>query len=134
MPAASWFLDHDVCLIVNYVNFWVLILAIFCCLLLLQLECCGAYNYTDFAAATVWNNSYTSSGVTINAIVPPTCCKVDDISLFPGSLDEITFDNLADCLANASPDNTNTVVSYSSLVSFVRYQFVERSIKWLGSW
>ena len=78
---------------------------------LLQFECCGTTNYTDFAVnATKWNSTYTVGGVVVNAVVPPMCCTMKDHSDFPGHIEDVQFVDLQGCLAGSHPNATNTKV------------------------
>merc|ERR1711976_154531 len=78
-------------------------------------KCCGAKNSTDFQDTEKWPGYYTVSGVNVTSAVPATCCKMDDYSKWPNSLDEITFVNITECISNADSYAANTEGCYDSI-------------------
>lgn len=80
-----------------------------------QFQCCGNTNYTDFENyAQNWNrlvnytDTTTNNVTTITARVPIMCCKTSSSSTFPS---DIRFENLEECLVNATSTTTNHAVS-----------------------
>jgi len=64
----------------------------------IELECCGAQSPNDFSGIS-WDGSYEINGVDVDAIVPASCCLLNDPGKFP-ILTTGDFVNLEGCLRN----------------------------------
>ncbi len=82
------------------------------------MECCATNNYTDYSRSTSWttkNYTIPTSGggsKTVVAVVPISCCKVDDPSKFPDKMDEMKFTDLEGCLTNPTSTTVNEQVRH----------------------
>lgn len=82
----------------------------------IKFKCCGVNNYTDYAATDlVWPGYYTVEGVNVSAVVPASCCILDDYSVWPDSLDQVSFTNITECITSADPYVTNTEGCYETI-------------------
>jgi len=92
----------------------------------LQLGCCGVTNYTDYASAEAWTASgaYTYDSVAIAAVIPPSCCQVNDGSLYPVSVTEITpMTTWAGCM-----ETGHTGANLGGCVTTVKEQLMNYSL------
>jgi len=67
---------------------------------LLQEQCCGAYNYSDYERAG-WSQTININAATIDTKIPVSCCKKSSTAgETPTSVTD--FENLAGCLNGQS--------------------------------
>lgn len=73
-------------------------------------DCCGMDNSTDFDVASAWNKTYAytvgSTTFSANMVIPPTCCKFKDKSLYPLQIDQLEM------VENTCPINPNATISW----------------------
>jgi hypothetical protein len=91
-----------------------------------EVACCGVNNYTDYANFN-WNRTFTvkssdGSPMTIqNAVVPPSCCTLNQKNVVPKTTDD--FADLPNCLQGGG--NYNAVGCYSAVRSLaVTYFYI----------
>ena len=82
-------------------------------------ECCGSTSWNNYPdLATVWDANYTVSGVSVNAVVPPTCCLQTTASSFP---DSVEFVNIEECMVNGNSTFINSDGCYETIIDHIYY-------------
>jgi len=89
-----------------------------------KLGCCAVMNASEYIGNTVagggaWDNTYTMSGVSMQAQVPPSCCKITGgpSSFNADDVGDLEFTNLDTCMMNKDPASTNMEGCYPTLLS-----------------
>lgn len=80
----------------------------------LQFGCCGVSNYTSYATASLWTNTYTYNSASFTADIPPSCCQVTGADAYPSIYEGITpLTSYSDCMTLAG--GANLVGCYTTI-------------------
>ncbi|CAH1772214.1 unnamed protein product [Owenia fusiformis] len=86
-------------------------------------DCCGINNSTDFDVASAWNRSYTLTtnniSSTVNMVIPPSCCRFTDKSLYPSNIGSLTFVNDTCPIAPTTSNSWLNTGCYQTIYDFV---------------
>ena len=68
-----------------------------------QLHCCGTHGFDDYKNTTKWDKKVVllnSAGKaeSVTAVVPLSCCRLEDPSKFPNELDKLKFKDAKKCV------------------------------------
>ena len=67
-----------------------------------QYKCCGSNSHTNYVdLTTTWTASYLIAGEIVEPVVPPTCCKQETGSEYPG---HVEFKGLEECMVQGNED------------------------------
>lgn len=85
-------------------------------------KCCGVYNSSDYSALSAQNRTVQVSQTGyITAVVPISCCKLDDNVKFPEGIKSTdNFVNLDGCLRGTDPNAVNTQNCYNSIDGMIK--------------
>ena len=68
----------------------------------IQYKCCGSNSHTNYVdLTTAWTASYVIAGEIVEPVVPPTCCKQEAGSEYPG---QVEFKGLEECMVQGDVD------------------------------
>jgi tetraspanin-18 len=84
-------------------------------------KCCGVYNSSDYSNYTEANRQVQppTGGAPITAVVPISCCKLNDGVKFENIKSQSDFVNLYDCVKTGNPVSTNTQSCYTAIDGMV---------------
>lgn len=88
-----------------------------------EVGCCGANNYSDFTTFP-WNKTFVIQGKSIDAVVPPSCCKLEGNRRVPSTI-QGSFKDIETCLKGQNTEYFYTEGCYKGVTELmVQYSYV----------